>query len=145
MTVVLWVLLGILLFLLALILIPVSIKIGYTDKVTLAVGVPGIYYPIFPKKEKKTKPLSKKKYEKLLLKDAERAEKKRLAEEEKAQKKKESDKAKQAEKEKKAADEGVTDEPIIYFYNPAIGCGDFHETQIFVIEIKNHRFFKEAE
>ena len=41
--------------------------------------------------------------------------------------------------------EGVTDEPIIYFYNPAIGCGDFHETQIFVIEIKNHRFFKEAE
>ena len=41
--------------------------------------------------------------------------------------------------------EGVTDEPIVYFYNPAIGCGDFHETQIFVIEIKNHRFFKEAE
>lgn len=111
MTVVLWVLLGILLFLLALILIPVSIKIGYTEKVTLAVGVPGIYYPIFPKKEKKTKPLSKKKYEKLLLKDTERAEKKRLAEAEKARKKKESDKAKQAEKEKKAADEGVTDEP----------------------------------
>ena len=41
--------------------------------------------------------------------------------------------------------EGVTDELIVYFYNPAIGCGDFHETQIFVIEIKNHRFFKEAE
>ena len=41
--------------------------------------------------------------------------------------------------------EGVTDEPIVYFYNPVIGCGDFHETQIFVIEIKNHRFFKEAE
>ena len=53
MTVVLWVLLGILLFLLALILIPVSIKIAYTDKVSVAVGVPGIYYSIFPKKEKK--------------------------------------------------------------------------------------------
>ncbi len=41
--------------------------------------------------------------------------------------------------------EGVTDEPILYFYNPAIGCGDFHETQDFVLEIQNHRFFKEAE
>lgn len=41
--------------------------------------------------------------------------------------------------------EGVTEEPIIYFYNPALASGEFHETQIFVIEIKNHRFFKEAE
>ena len=110
MTVVLWILLGILLFLLALILIPVSIKIGYTDKVTLAVGVPEIYYPILPKKEKKTKPLSKKKYEKLLLKDAERAEKKRLSEEEKVRKKKNSAQAKQAEKEKQQSDSGATDE-----------------------------------
>ena len=41
--------------------------------------------------------------------------------------------------------EGVTDEPILYFYAPAIVHSDFHESQTFVIEIKNHRFFKEAE
>ena len=41
--------------------------------------------------------------------------------------------------------EGITDEPIIYFYNPAIVESEFHESQTFVIEIKNHRFFKEAE
>lgn len=111
MSIVLWIILGILLFLLALILIPVSIKIGYTDKVTLAVGVPGIYYSVLPRKEKKAKPLSKKKYEKLLLKDAERAEKKRLSEEEKVRKKKNSAQAKQAEKEKQQSDSEATDEP----------------------------------
>ena len=107
----LWIVLGILLFLCALILIPVSIKIGYKEEVTLSVGVPGIYFPILPKKEKKAKPLSKKKYEKLLLKDAERAEKKRLADQKKAQKKKDTDKAKQAEKEQKANDAEMADEP----------------------------------
>lgn len=107
----LWIVLGILLFLCALILIPVSIKIGYKGEVTLSVGVPGIYLPILPKKEKKAKPLSKKKYEKLLLKDAERAEKKRLADQKKAQKKKDTDKAKQAEKEQKANDAEMADEP----------------------------------
>ena len=111
MTVALWILLGILLFLCVLFLIPLSIKIAYTDTVSVAVGVPGIYYSIFPKKGKKTKPLSKRKYEKLLLKDSERAEKKRLAEEKKAQKKKDSKKAKQAEKEKKADNETTADEP----------------------------------
>lgn len=107
----LWIVLGILLFLCALILIPVSIKIGYKEDVTLSVGVPGIYFPILPKKEKKAKPLSKKKYEKLLLKDAERAEKKRLADQKKAQKKKDAAKAKQAEKEQKAKDAEMADEP----------------------------------
>lgn len=107
----LWIVLGILLFLCALILIPVSIKIGYKEEVTLSVGVPGIYFPILPKKEKKAKPLSKKKYEKLLLKDAERAEKKRLADQKKAQKKKDTDKAKHAEKEQKAKDAEMADEP----------------------------------
>ena len=107
----LWIVLGILLFLCALILIPVSIKIGYKEEVTLSVGVPGIYFPILPKKEKKAKPLSKKKYEKLLLKNAERAEKKRLADQKKAQKKKDTDKAKQAEKEQKANDAEMADEP----------------------------------
>lgn len=107
----LWIVLGILLFLCALILIPVSIKIGYKEDVTLSVGVPGIYFPILPKKEKKAKPLSKKKYEKLLLKDAERTEKKRLADQKKAQKKKDAVKAKQAEKEQKAKDAEMADEP----------------------------------
>ena len=107
----LWIVLGILLFLCALILIPVSIKIGYKEDVTLSVGVPGIYFPILPKKEKKAKPLSKKKYEKLLLKDAERTEKKRLADQKKAQKKKDAVKAKQAEKEQKAKDTEMADEP----------------------------------
>ena len=107
----LWIVLGILLFLCALILIPVSIKIGYKEDVTLSVGVPGIYFPILPKKEKKAKPLSKKKYEKLLLKDAEQAEKKRLADQKKAQKKKDASKAKQAEKEQKAKDAEMADEP----------------------------------
>lgn len=41
--------------------------------------------------------------------------------------------------------EGVTDEPIIYFYNPNLYESEFHESQIFVIEIQNHKFFKEAE
>lgn len=41
--------------------------------------------------------------------------------------------------------EGVTDEPIIYFYNPHLCTSEFHESQIFVIEIQNHRFFKEAQ
>jgi spore germination cell wall hydrolase CwlJ-like protein len=41
--------------------------------------------------------------------------------------------------------EGVTEEPIMYFYAPALVTSEWHESQIFVIEIKNHRFFKEAE
>lgn len=41
--------------------------------------------------------------------------------------------------------EGVTEEPIMYFYAPALVESKWHESQIFVIEIKNHRFFKEAE
>lgn len=41
--------------------------------------------------------------------------------------------------------EGVTEEPILYFYNPHLCNSEFHESQTFVIEIQNHRFFKEAE
>lgn len=39
----------------------------------------------------------------------------------------------------------VTEEPILYFYNPKLTTSDFHERQIFVVEIENHKFFKEAE
>lgn len=40
--------------------------------------------------------------------------------------------------------EGVTDEPITFFYAHNIATSDWHESQTFVIEIANHRFFKEA-
>lgn len=40
--------------------------------------------------------------------------------------------------------EGVTEEPILYFYAPARVTSDWHESQDFVVEIKNHRFFKET-
>ena len=41
--------------------------------------------------------------------------------------------------------ETVTDEPVLYFYNPALVRSDFHESQIFVIEVGGHRFFAEKE
>lgn len=41
--------------------------------------------------------------------------------------------------------EYITEEPILYFYNPAMVDSEFHESQIFITEISNHRFFKEAE
>lgn len=39
----------------------------------------------------------------------------------------------------------VTDEPILYFYNPDIVDSTFHESQVHVMTIQNHKFFKEAE
>lgn len=36
----------------------------------------------------------------------------------------------------------VTDEPIICFYNPRLCRSDWHESQVFVCEIGQHRFFK---
>lgn len=41
--------------------------------------------------------------------------------------------------------ETVTDEPILYFYAPALCYSSFHESQIFVMEIGGHRFFKAKE
>lgn len=38
----------------------------------------------------------------------------------------------------------ATKEPIKYFYNPDIVASAFHESQIYVMTINNHRFFKEA-
>ncbi|HHU82591.1 MAG TPA: cell wall hydrolase [Firmicutes bacterium] len=40
-------------------------------------------------------------------------------------------------------DEGeqVTDEPIVYFYAPALVRSEFHESQIFAIEEGGHKFF----
>lgn len=39
--------------------------------------------------------------------------------------------------------ETITDEPILYFYNPAKVTSAWHESQIFVIEVGGHRFFAE--
>ena len=36
----------------------------------------------------------------------------------------------------------VTDEPILYYYNPAYGYSSFHESQTLVMTIEHHRFFK---
>ena len=37
--------------------------------------------------------------------------------------------------------ETVTDEPIVYFYAPALVNSEFHESQIFAIEEGGHKFF----
>ena len=37
--------------------------------------------------------------------------------------------------------EQVTDEPILYFYAPALVKSEFHESQIFAIEEGGHKFF----
>jgi len=37
----------------------------------------------------------------------------------------------------------VTSEPILFYYNPAYGYSSFHESQVYVMTIQEHRFFKE--
>jgi N-acetylmuramoyl-L-alanine amidase len=39
----------------------------------------------------------------------------------------------------------VTDELIMWFYNPALCVSEWHESQRFVMEIGGHRFFSEVE
>ena len=41
--------------------------------------------------------------------------------------------------------EQVTDEPILYFYAPALVKSEFHESQRFVLAEGNHKFFAERE
>ena len=38
----------------------------------------------------------------------------------------------------------VTNEPIKYFYSPDGTVSEWHESQVFILEINNHKFFKEA-
>ena len=40
--------------------------------------------------------------------------------------------------------EVATSEPIKYFYAPALTSGSWHETQVYVLTINGHKFFKEA-
>lgn len=39
--------------------------------------------------------------------------------------------------------EFITDEPVMFFYNPAKVTSTWHESQTFVIEVGGHRFFAE--
>lgn len=41
--------------------------------------------------------------------------------------------------------ETITDEPVMFFYNPARVTSSWHESQIFVTEVGGHRFFTEKE
>lgn len=38
----------------------------------------------------------------------------------------------------------ATSEPIKYFYAPVLVSGEWHETQVYVLTINGHKFFKEA-
>ena len=38
----------------------------------------------------------------------------------------------------------ATTEPIKYFYAPALVASEWHESQVYVMTINNHKFFKEA-
>lgn len=38
----------------------------------------------------------------------------------------------------------ATDEPIKYFYAPALCQSEWHESQVYVVTINGHKFFKEA-
>lgn len=38
----------------------------------------------------------------------------------------------------------ATNEPIKYFYAPSLCQSDWHESQVYVMTINNHKFFKEA-
>lgn len=39
----------------------------------------------------------------------------------------------------------VTSEPIKYFYAPELATSSWHESQVYVLTINNHKFFKEAD
>ena len=39
----------------------------------------------------------------------------------------------------------VTAEPIKYFYAPDLASSEWHESQVYVMTINNHKFFKEAQ
>ena len=119
-----WIPLGILLFIVILFALPISIRIAYKDEVRLWVGLPGLYFPILPKKKKKIRlrRFTAKNYRKLREKDrlAKEAEKQRKLE--KARKKKASSALKKQEKGKKLPPEEKTDEPsVVSLILPLVG------------------------
>ena len=75
----LWLLIGLIALIVILLFLPVSIRIGYTNEVTLEVGVLGLYFPILPKRKKRVslRHFSRSGYRKLLSKDSLKAKKKK--------------------------------------------------------------------
>ena len=120
----LWGIVGVALFLVLLFCLPVSIQILFDGETRLAVGLPGLYFPILPKKVRRVNPnkYSLKKYRRLLEKD-------RLAEEKKQQKKAQKTKNKKAASEQKSIEsakklppEPPSDEPsVIRLILPLVG------------------------
>ncbi len=119
-----WIPIGILLFIVVLFALPVSIRIAYRDTARLWVGLPGLYFPILPKKKKKIRlsRFSAEKTRKLREKDRlakEAAKQKKL---EKSRRKKAASAQKKVEKGKKLPPEEKTDEPsVISLIMPLIG------------------------
>ena len=119
-----WIPLGILFFLIILFLLPISIRIGYRDETTLSAGLPGIYFPILPKKKKKInlKRFTAKKYRQMRLKDWQAKEEKKRKELEKKRRKKASSATKKEDKAKKLPPEEPTNEPsVISLILPVVG------------------------
>jgi len=109
----LWAIVVIILFFALLFLLPISLRIGFSGEATLDVGLPGIYFPILPKKPRKYKlrDYSLRKHRKRLKRDLLAKEKKKQKEWEKAQKKMAASQSKSQEKAKKLPPEAPSDEP----------------------------------
>ncbi len=120
----LWIIAAVLGFFALLFLLPISLRIGFNGEVTLDAGLPGIYFPILPKKPRKYNPkdYSLRKYRKLLEKDRQTEARKKQKALEKAQKKKDSAQSKQLQQGKKLPPEQPSDEPsVVRLILPLVG------------------------
>lgn len=105
-------------------LLPVSLKIGFDGEVTLGAGLPGLYFPILPKKPRKynLKNYTSKKYRRLLERDRLALEKKKRKKLEKAEKKEADGRHKKEERAKKLPPEHPAEEPsVVQLILPLVG------------------------
>lgn len=111
----LWILIAIFSFILLLFLLPVSIRIGFRDTLTLSVGVPGLLFTVLPKKTKKVRlrQFSRKRYQKRIDKDRLTDAKKKQRQLEKKRQKKAAAHDASGEKGKKLPPQPPGDEPSI--------------------------------
>lgn len=110
------ILLFIILFITALLFLPIRLRIVYQDQIQLSVGIWRFYRQISPSKsEKKKVPalLSQRKYRKLLQQDRQRQLRKRQKEQKKAALKKAKQAQKQSEKEKQLPPSVADDAPSV--------------------------------
>ena len=107
------ILLGILIFVLFLLCLKLTIRIGYSDKVTVSAGILGIMLQVLPKKKKaiKLKQYSYKNYQKLLDEDQKQKVKEAQNKLKKEDKKKKNAESKKQDKQKKLPPEEATDAP----------------------------------